>query len=196
VSDRGAAQDADSGKARADGRIGGVLERVCGFFAMLGGALLVGMILVSSLSVIGRSLPQLAGMELNGIPGDIEIVQLGCAVAVFFFLPLCQLKRANVLVGVFTKRLPVRYRAMFDLAANLLYLMLALVLAVQLGHGMAEKFRNHDTTMVLRIPEGAAYAAALGAAWLLVLVALYTAARSIAEIRTNRAIGPQPAGEH
>jgi hypothetical protein len=62
--------------------------------------------------------------------------------------------------------------------------------------GTAEKFRNHDTTMVLRIPEGWAYAVALAFAWLLVIVTAYTVARSVMEIGTNRAIGPRPSGEH
>lgn len=201
MSRRLAAPGLDRAEPRPDGAVGRVLERICQLVAMLGGVILAGIILVSSVSVIGRSLPQLllffgVAVAPIGITGDIEIVQLGCAVAVFFFLPLCQMKRANVLVGVFTKRLPVRYRAVFDLAANLLYLALALVLAVQLGHGTAEKFYNQDATMVLRMPEGWPYAAALGAAWLLVIVTAYTALRSIAEICTNRAIGPQPAGEH
>ena len=163
---------------------------------MVGGLLLVAIMLVSSVSVIGRGLSQLLGAKLSGIPGDIEIVQLGCAVAVFAFLPLCQLKRANVLVGAFTNNLPVRYRSVFDLAANLLFLMIAFALALQLGHGTVEKFRNHDTTMVLRIPEGWAFAVALAFAWLLAIATAYTVARSVMEIGTNRAIGPRPSGEH
>ncbi len=177
------------------GPVGRALERVCEAVAVAGGVLLVAIMLISSVSVIGRGLSQVLGAKVSGIPGDIEIVQLGCAVAVFAFLPFCQLKRANVLVGAFTKNLPVRYRAMFDLAANLLFLMLAVVLALQLGHGTMEKFRNHDTTMVLRIPEGWAYAVALAFAWLLAIVTAYTVARSVMEIGTNRAIGPQPSGE-
>ncbi len=163
---------------------------------MLGGFLLIGLMLISSISVIGRGLSLFLGAKLSGIPGDVEIVQLGCAVAVFAFLPLCQFKRANVLVGAFTKGLPVRYRAMFDLAANLLFLVIAAMLALQLGYVTAEKFRNHDTTMVLRFPEGWAYAVALVFAWLLVLATAYTVARSALEIATNRAIGPPPSGEH
>jgi hypothetical protein len=33
-------------------------------------------------------------------------------------------------------------------------------------------------------------------AWLLVLTTAYTVARSALEIRSNRAIGPRPSGEH
>jgi TRAP-type C4-dicarboxylate transport system permease small subunit len=177
------------------GPVGRGLERLCGAVALLGGLVLIAIMLISSVSVIGRGLSLIFAARFSGIPGDVEIIQLGCAVAIFAFLPICQLKRANVLVGAFTKNLPVRYRACCDLAANLLFLVLAFVLALQLGHGTAEKFSNHDTTMVLRIPEGWAYAVALLLAWLLVLATAYTVARSALEIRFNRPIGPPPAGE-
>jgi len=179
-----------------DGPLGRLVERVCAAVAMLGGLLLVAIMLISSVSVLGRALSLLFAAKVSGIPGDVELVQLGCAVAVFAFLPLCQIKRANVLVGAFTKNLPVRLRSMFDLAANLLFLVLTTALAWQLGRGTVEKLENHDTTMVLRLPEGWAYAVALAFAWLLVLATAYTVARSAREIATNRAIGPPPSGEH
>jgi TRAP-type C4-dicarboxylate transport system permease small subunit len=178
-----------------------MLEQVCGFVAILGGFVLVAIILVSSLSVAGRSLPLLLaplGLSLptRAILGDIELVQLGCALAVFSYLPLCQLQRANVLVGVFTKNLRPRFRALFDLAANLLFLALTMLLGVQLWLGTAEKLRYHDTTMFLRIPEWWAYAVALACLWLLVIVTAYTVVRSLIEIITDRSIGPPPSGEH
>lgn len=182
-------------------RLGRRLETLCGFVAMIGGFVLVAIILVSTVSVLGRSLPLLLAPlglipPVRGIPGDIELVQLGCALAVFSYLPYCQLKRANVLVGAFTKNLPVRLRSAFDLAANLLFLVLTALVAVQLGSGMIEKFHNGDSTMVLRIPEVWAYAAALVAAWLLVIATAYTVLRSLIEIVSGRAIGPPPSGEH
>jgi TRAP-type C4-dicarboxylate transport system permease small subunit len=184
-----------------DTAIGRLLERICGAVAMLGGFVLVLIVLVSSASVIGRTLPPLFALFglsslLKGIPGDIEIVQLGCAIAVFFYLPLCQLKRANVLVGVFTRKLRPRYRSIFDLGANLLFLALSATIALEMGYGAADKFRDADTTMVLRIPEGWAYAVAVAAVWLLVLVTAYTVLRSLLEIGRDRSIGPPPSGEH
>lgn len=189
------------GVARPEARVGRVLEAVCGFVAMVGGFVLVAIVLISSLSVIGRSLPLLLmalglGVPTRAIPGDIELVQLGCALAVFSYLPLCQLRRANVLVGVFTKNLRPRYRATFDLAANLLFLVLTTMLGVQLWHGTAEKLSTYDTTMFLRIPEWWAYVPALACVWLLVIVTAYTVVRSSIEVATDRSIGPPPSGEH
>jgi len=162
---------------------------------------MVGLMLMSSVSVIGRSLPQILGilglrLTPRSIPGDIEIVQLGCAVAIFSFLPYCQLMRSNVFVAFFTQGLRIRYRSLFDLFANGLFLLLACAIAWELGHGTADKLANHDTTMVLRVPESWAYVPALLAASLLVAVTAYTVARSVREIFLDRAVGPQPSGEH
>ena len=101
-----------------------------------------------------------------------------------------------MLVGVFTKNLRRRYRATFDLAANLLFLVLTTMLGVQLWHGTAEKLSTYDTTMFLRIPEWWAYVPALACVWLLVVVTAYTVVRSLIEAATDRSIGPPPSGEH
>jgi TRAP-type C4-dicarboxylate transport system permease small subunit len=150
-----------------EGAVGHFLERLSSAVAMFGGITLLFIMLISSISVIGRNIPQLInlfGFKLSpmSIPGDIEIVQLGCAVAIFAFLPYCAIKRANVFVDFFTGWMPVRARAAFDVAANLLYLAITLLIAWQLGHGTMDKFATKDTTMVLRIPEAWPYAMAAG----------------------------------
>jgi TRAP-type C4-dicarboxylate transport system permease small subunit len=193
--------DVNASHPEPDGSLGRILERACEALALAGGMLLVGIMLVSTFSVVGRSLPELFGatglyVPRLGISGDIELEQMSLGVAVFAFLPLCQLQRANVLVSFFTKNLPVRHRAKFDAAANVLFFGLALTIASQLTRGTLDKLANADTSMVLRIPEWIAYAIALPSIWLLVLVAAYTVARSWSEIRRDRAIGPQAAGEH
>ena len=62
------------------GPVGRLLDRICIAMAMAGSVVLAAIVLISSLSVIGRSLPQLMGARGIGVPGDVEIVQLGCAV--------------------------------------------------------------------------------------------------------------------
>jgi TRAP-type C4-dicarboxylate transport system permease small subunit len=162
---------------------------------------MLGIMLVQSLSVAGRSLPDILGVfgvkvPRLSIPGDIEIVQLGCGIAIFFFLPLCQYRRANVMVEFFTQGLPVRLRSIFDLMANILFLVIVGAITWQLGHGMLEKFAYKDTTMVLRIPESYPYLAAFVAAILWTIVTVYSCVRSMQEISRNRMVGPLPSGEH
>jgi TRAP-type mannitol/chloroaromatic compound transport system permease small subunit len=184
-----------------EGPLGRFLERLCSSVAMFGGITLLFIMMVSSVSVIGRNFPQLlnlVGFKLSpmSIPGDIEIVQLGGAIAIFAFLPYCQIKRANVFVDFFTGWMSPRYRAVFDVAANLLFLAITICIAWQLGHGTVDKFTNKDTTMVLRIPESWPFVAALALSWLLVIVTAYTVLRSAMEVVRNRTIGAAPPVNH
>src|SRR5262249_2228099 len=142
--------DPNASLREPDGPLGRMLARVCEALALAGGVLLLGIMLLSTFSVIGRSLPELLGVlalqgPRLGINGAIEVEQMALAVAVFAFLPLCQLQRSNVLVSLFTKNLPVRHRAKFDVAANVLFLALALTIAWQLVQGMLDKVANADT---------------------------------------------------
>ena len=57
-------------------------------FALLGGAVLIVLTLLTVASVSGRALIPLG---LGPLPGDFELVEAGVAFAVFAFLPWCQL---------------------------------------------------------------------------------------------------------
>lgn len=181
---------------------GRVLDRICTGIALFGGLVLLVIIIVSTISIVGRSvLPLLAGLvgvklPPRSIPGDVEIVEMGTAVAVFSYLPLCHLRRGNVFVDFFTARAPLRIRSFLDLLANLLFVLLAGALGWQMIGGFRDKLAYDDTTMVLRIPIAWPFACALAAVWLLFIVTLYTSCRSLAEILRNRPIGPLPAGTH
>ena len=76
--------------------IGSWLERLCTGVALAGALLLVTLIGLETVSVVGRSLPDLlgwTGLKLlpHAIPGDSEIAQAITAVALFSFLPYCQI---------------------------------------------------------------------------------------------------------
>ena len=67
-------------------------------WALLGGLVLVGVVLVNAWSI-------LAGAIVNRpFPGDFELTEMGAAVAAFCFLPYCQLVGANVSADIFTMR--------------------------------------------------------------------------------------------
>lgn len=182
--------------------VGHVLDRVAGAVAVLGGLVLVGMIAVSVVSIFGRSiLPPLSGLvgmplRARSIPGDIELVQHGLGIAVFAFLPYCQLRRGNVIVDFFTANARHRVRAALDLLGNAIFLALASLIAWRLIAGLQDKIAFNDTTMVLRLQEAYPFAAALACAWLLAIVCAFTVWRSVEELIVDRPIGPATASEH
>lgn len=183
-------------------RIGQGLDRLCTALALFGGFVLLGIIIVSTISIVGRSvIPLLAGLvgasqPPRSIPGDIEIVEMGTAVAVFAFLPLCHLRRGNVFVDFFTARAPFRVRAVLDLIANLLFVLLSGLIAWCMIGGLEDKLAYGDTTMVLQLPVAYPFACALASTALLFVVTLYASCRGIEEIRRGRPLGPEAQSLH
>ena len=109
------------------------------------------------------------------IPGDFELAQIGTAIAVFAFLPYCQIMRGNIVVDTFTAHLPRRVQRRIDAAWDLVYAAAMALVAACLTHGTIDMLASHEVSMVLRIPvwPGVAFGA-LSCAFL-ALVALSTA---------------------
>ena len=59
--------------------------------AILGGLTLVLVILINFVSILSRII------FLNPLVGDFELVEIGSAIAIASFLPLCHLKKGNVI---------------------------------------------------------------------------------------------------
>src|SRR5262245_10807429 len=75
-----------------------VLSELTTAAAILGGVITLAIAIAVTASVFGRN------MLDEGIPGDFEFVQMGTAIAVFAFLPFCQLRRGNIVVDTFSLR--------------------------------------------------------------------------------------------
>ncbi|PIE16720.1 MAG: hypothetical protein CSA68_01360 [Rhodobacterales bacterium] len=174
-------------------RLGGWLETLARALAYGGGALLVGMALVTVLSVLGR---RLVGLGLGPIPGDFELVELGCAIAVFAFLPLAQLKRSHVTVDVFLTRLPPRLFVLLGLLGDALMTLASAVILWRFWLGFGEKFPYFseplrqslsmgpkpffpETTYELEIPIWIPYGLALIGALFFAVISAYTVWRSL-----------------
>ena len=86
----------------AAGRYVTVLAR---WMAYGGGVTLTSAAVLTVASITGRALLPLG---LGPIKGDYELVGIGCALAIFAFLPWCQLRRGHVTVDIFVSPLPLR----------------------------------------------------------------------------------------
>jgi TRAP-type C4-dicarboxylate transport system permease small subunit len=105
------------------------------------------------------------------------MVQMGLALAVFAFLPLCQAHRGNVMVDTFTTRLPARAQAALDALWDILYAGFAGFIAWRLSIGAFEAMSSRTTSMVLGLPIHYAIAGCAGMAAFLALICVLTAIR-------------------
>jgi TRAP-type C4-dicarboxylate transport system permease small subunit len=137
--------------------------------AVAGGLLMLAMASMVVVSVMMRWLIS------ESIPGDIELVQIATALAVFSFLPLCQLHRGNIMVDTFTTRLPKRVQNALDTLWDVVYAGMAAMIAWRLALGAYDTIRSNTVSMMLALPIGWAIAACAVMAALLALVALATA---------------------
>ena len=147
------------------------LARVSRALAVAGGFVLVVISALVTVNVVLRWL------FTSAVPGDIELVQLGTALAVFAFLPLCQSHRGNIMVDTFTTWMPKPVQRFLDALWDLAYALIAAVIAWRLCVGAYDTIRSNTVSMVLGLPTGWAIAACAAMAALLALVAASTAWR-------------------
>jgi len=150
----------------------GLARRVIEGWALLGGAVLLGIALLTAWSaatgfVLGKPLP-----------GDFELTEILVAVAVFSFLPYCQLTDANVTADLFTARAGPRTVAALGLLAALLALGISVLLAWRTWAGMLDYRQFVETTAILKIPIWTAYVPAIASLVLLVLACVIVLVKS------------------
>jgi TRAP-type C4-dicarboxylate transport system permease small subunit len=139
--------------------------------AIAGGLLLLVMAAMVTTSVVMR------WITARAITGDIELVQIATALAVFTFLPLCQGHRGNIMVDTFTTRLPAKAQHALDALWDVVYALVALLVAWRLAAGALDTVRSNTVSMMLGLPTGWAIAACAAMAALLAAVAAMTALR-------------------
>lgn len=153
------------------------LVRLCGLFAALGGAVLCAMMAMTVASVTLR------GLTGRPIPGDFELVEQASAIAVFCFLPWCQIRGGHALVDVFTLRAGPGVIHALGAVASVVFAALAALIAWRMALGAAEFYRYGQQTMVLRLPVWWGFVVILPAMALLVLACIGTAAGHLRRLR-------------
>ncbi len=144
-----------------------LVGRLAALLALVGGGVLVLLIVLTCVSIVGRSLV-FAG--LGPIPGDVELVELGIAFAVFSFFPWCQYTQGHARVELFNRFFNRTTRWISDVLSDLLMLVISIVLGWCLYQGMLDKFHYTETTFILRLSLGWGYAVCLVGASTFVLV--------------------------
>lgn len=151
-------------------------------WALAGGALLAGIVLLTAYSAASNILLSAP------VPGDFEIVEVGVAIAAFTFLPYCQLTRANVTVDFFTAWAGPRTEALLGSLASVVALLFAALLLWRMSEGMIDYRRYQEYTAITGFPLWMAFPPILVSLFLLVLAALITAGESMAALRSGRRV--------
>ena len=172
-----------SSEKRPADPVGRVLFVIARWLALAGGLLLCLMAALTTISVTGRS-------ALDApIPGDFELVAIGTGLAVFAFLPWCQLTRGNVLVDFFMTRAPTRAKAFCDLIGGIFYLIIGSLLTWRMVYGGLDMYNYAEKSMTINFPRWTTFPPSIAMMTFLVVVIAYTVWRSFAEMRAGRMFG-------
>lgn len=128
--------------------------------------ILTAITLVTCVSLIGRNT---IGVTLVG---DYELTAAAAGAAVALFLPLCQLRRENIIVDFFTARASAATTARLDRFGALLMGLVMVLLAWRTGVGGISAYKSNSTTMMLGFPEWVVYTAMVPPMVLTAVIAL------------------------
>jgi TRAP-type C4-dicarboxylate transport system permease small subunit len=134
--------------------------------ALASGAVVAAIAGLTVVSIVGRWL------WTAPLPGDVELVQLGTALAIALALPYCQLHASHLIVELATARAPVALQRALDTLAHGAAAAVLALLAWRAAAGVADLQRAGEVSMVLGVPLAAAYAAMVPALALAALIAL------------------------
>ncbi len=134
--------------------------------AVVGGMLLLGIMLTTCASVVGRNL---LGQTLIG---DFELTGMACGVAIAMFMPWCQLRRGHILVDFFTAQASPKTTDALNRAGTLALALCMLGLAWRTALGGLSAHGNFSTSMLLGLPHWWVYAGMLPPMLLTAVIAL------------------------
>lgn len=147
------------------------------WWALLGGILTLGLAAMTAASALSNT--------ITGRPfaADYELVKHVIAVAIFMFLPYCQITGSNVTVDIFTEGMSERGKAAMAAFSAVFALAFSLLLLVQMTGGLRSYLRYQEVTPVLKLPLWTAFPPILLSLVLLFLAACVTLAASWREWR-------------
>ncbi|MDW3224490.1 MAG: TRAP transporter small permease [Paracoccaceae bacterium] len=183
------------------------IKRLAHVTAMIGGLVLVGIILLTTVSIIGRTLNKmlhsdnaerwfaefsqtLLDLGIGEVNGSYELLEAGVAFAIFSFFPICQLYGAHATVDIFTSKLPGRLNRAIVAFWEIVLAAVLILISWRLYEGMQRYIGNGETTFFLQFPVWWAYSASFAASVVTCIVAVYCAAMRVGESLSGRVLLP------
>ncbi len=87
------------------------------------------------------------------VQGDFELTGVAAGAAIALFLPLCQLRRGNIIVDFFTSKASHETTALLDRVGTLLMAVMMGLLAWRSVVGGLNSYATQSTTMMMGFPE-------------------------------------------
>ena len=128
------------------GWLGGWLAKVIRWWALLGGGVTLALSVMTAGSAISNIIFD------RPFPPDYELVKHFIAIAIFMFLPYCQLTGSNVTVDIFTENMGNRGKSAMSAFASLFAAAFAILLFTQMYEGLFSYLRYREVTPVLNLP--------------------------------------------
>ena len=129
-----------------------LLEKLAQFCAIVAGVVLTFITLMTCASLIGRNT---IGITLAG---DFELTGVAAGAAIGLFLPLCQLRRGNIIVDFFTAKASLATNALLDRFGALLMGLAMALLAWRTTLGGLNAFATKSSSMMMGFPEWIVFA--------------------------------------
>jgi TRAP-type C4-dicarboxylate transport system permease small subunit len=151
-------------------------EQLVSAWALLGGAILLVIVVVTSINVGAFTLDRMAGLlgqNVSGLPGYEDFVRLAISAAGLMFFPYCQLRYGHVNVDLFARHFPARVQRGLDILWRVVTAVVALGLAGYMVEGMRESRSDHAVSAVLGWSEWPFYGPGIVSLVLWAAVALY-----------------------
>ncbi|MBU2326616.1 MAG: TRAP transporter small permease [Alphaproteobacteria bacterium] len=137
----------------------------------------------------GLTVLSIAGsLTIRPLPGEIELVEALCGLAVFAFLPYCQLKRGHVGVDLIISAFGPKAMNFTQVVGDVLIAVLLGLVTWRHFVGTMDKFGNGEITPLLLIPVWWGYAVALVLLFANLIICLFVVVADIRDIRNRRTI--------
>ena len=143
------------------------LESLAKLCAITAGLLLITITLMTCASLIGRNTTG------DSIVGAFELTGVAAGAAIALFMPICQLRRGNIIVDFFTTKLSSETNDKLDRFGTLLTVLLFALLAWRTTLGGLNVFSANSETQIMGFPEWIVYAVMVPPFVLAAVIALY-----------------------